>query len=337
MFPGATGEEDSRFTDEEEQEPQPSEEEPRDTARSWSPESRVTEEVEASGRIGTRKAPGPDGVPTRLWKYVAGVLAPTLMRLFDRCLPRGEFPVLWKETRMVLLPKPGRSPASPSVYRQVCLLHGAGKLLLIQIKNRLETYETELRAIQNEIITIDEEETARGFEIADEYEKIELRVTNQLNNIRRTTPSQSTNGESAAGRESASLKLPEIRIPTFDGILEDWQSFSDSFSSTIDQNEQLTPVQKFYHLRSALTGWAARSIQSLAITESNYAIAINVLKEKFDCHRPICMRHWDLIFDYPKITKETPEAIDDFLETVKVNLQALEKLGEPVTSNIVLI
>ncbi|XP_050494523.1 uncharacterized protein LOC126875676 [Bombus huntii] len=49
------------------------------------------------------------------------------------------------------------------------------------------------------------------------------------------------------------------------------------------------------------------------------------------------MRHWDLIFDYPKITKETPEAIDDFLETVKVNLQALEKLGEPVTSNVALI
>ena len=173
---------------------------------------------------------------------------------------------------------------------------------LIQIKNRLETYEMDLRAIQNEIIIIDEDETARGFEIADEYEKLELRVTNQLNNIRRTTPSQSTNGELAAGRESASLKLPEIRIPTFDGILEDWQSFYDSFSSTIDQNEQLTPVQKFYHLRSALTGWAARSIQSLAITESNYAIAIDVLKEKFDCHRQICMHHWDLIFDYPKIT-----------------------------------
>ena len=68
---------------------------------------------------------------------------------------------------------------------------------LIQIKNRLETYETELRAIQNEIIIIDEEVTARGFEIADKYEKLELRVTNQLNNIRRTKPTQWTNGGSA--------------------------------------------------------------------------------------------------------------------------------------------
>ena len=49
------------------------------------------------------------------------------------------------------------------------------------------------------------------------------------------------------------------------------------------------------------------------------------------------MRHWDLIFDYPKITKETPETIDDLIETVNVNLQALEKLGDPVTSNAVLL
>ncbi|XP_050599867.1 uncharacterized protein LOC126927920 [Bombus affinis] len=58
LFSGATSEENSRFTDEEEQEPQPSEEEPRDSAGSWSPESRVTEEelAETVGRIGARKA-----------------------------------------------------------------------------------------------------------------------------------------------------------------------------------------------------------------------------------------------------------------------------------------
>jgi hypothetical protein len=107
--------------------------------------------------------------------------------------------------------------------------------------------------------------------------------------------------------------------------------------STIDRNEKLTPVQKYHYLRSSVTGRAARSIESLDITESNYSIAINVLRDKFDCHRQVCMRHWLLIRDYPKISKETPDAIDDFLETVKLNLKALEKLGEPVTSNVILI
>ena len=92
--------------------------------RSWSPESRVTEEglAEAIGRIEARKAPGPDGVPACLWKVVVGVLGPRLLRLFDRCLSRGDFPVLWKERRVVLLQKPGRSPDSPSTFQPVCLL-----------------------------------------------------------------------------------------------------------------------------------------------------------------------------------------------------------------------
>ena len=80
---------------------------------------------------------------------------------------------------------------------------------LLQIKERLETVEKELRALQHQIVTLDEGEIARGSELAEEYERLQLRVAKQLINTRRSTPSQSTSGESAVGRESASLKLPE--------------------------------------------------------------------------------------------------------------------------------
>ena len=122
----------------EERELQPPGEEPRDTAGNWSPESAITED-ELTGtveKIGARKTPDPDGVPARLWKEVAGVLVPRLRTLFDRCLSRDEFPVLWK----VLLPKPGRSPDSPSAFRPVCLLDQAGKLLERVVAARLESH-----------------------------------------------------------------------------------------------------------------------------------------------------------------------------------------------------
>jgi hypothetical protein len=82
---------------------------------------------------------------------------------------------------------------------------------LIQIKNPLQRHDTEFHAIQDKIIVIDEGEIANGLEIADEYAKIELRAIKQFNKIRLATPSKSTNSESAVGRESASLKIPEIR------------------------------------------------------------------------------------------------------------------------------
>jgi hypothetical protein len=67
-------------------------------------------------------------------------LTPRLRTLFDRCLSRDEFPVLWKVGRMVLLPKPGRSSDSPSALRPVCLLDQAGKLLERVVAAGLESH-----------------------------------------------------------------------------------------------------------------------------------------------------------------------------------------------------
>ena len=106
---------------------------------------------------------------------------------------------------------------------------------------------------------------------------------------------------------------------------------------TVDRNKNLTSVQKVQYLETTVTGKAARSTQPLEVTDSNYSIALNVLKETFDYHRRICMRHWELLKHYPKITEETSEAVEDLHEAVKVSLKALDTLGELINSNIVII
>nr|XP_033204548.1 uncharacterized protein LOC117165186 [Bombus vancouverensis nearcticus] len=150
-----------------------------------------------------------------------------------------------------------------------------------------------------------------------------------------TTPSTTKTGETC--RKPEPTTFPEVRVPQFDGALENWTYFYDTFSSIVDRNESLPNIQKFQHLRSSITGRAAQSIQSLELTEANYPIALDTLKDKFNCPLQICMRHWNLMRNYPEIKKETPEALEDFLETISVNLKALEHLKEPVTSNIAII
>ncbi|CAK9802840.1 Retrovirus-related Pol polyprotein from type-1 retrotransposable element R1 4 (Fragment) [Anthophora quadrimaculata] len=73
-------------------------------------------------------APGPDGIPGKIWALALGVLGPQLRRLFDRCLELGQFPPQWRRGRMVLQKKEGRPADSPSAYRPICLLDEAGKL-----------------------------------------------------------------------------------------------------------------------------------------------------------------------------------------------------------------
>jgi len=61
-------------------------------------------------RMKPNKAPGPDGIPGNIWALVMGKVGSSLRYLFTRCLREGVFPSLWKEARLVLLPKGGRDP-----------------------------------------------------------------------------------------------------------------------------------------------------------------------------------------------------------------------------------
>jgi Arc/MetJ-type ribon-helix-helix transcriptional regulator len=214
----------------------------------------------------------------------------------------------------------------------------------LQENGYLRSYQEQLKdgwdrfkLTQTELDEFNEDDIAQETQALRNYLFLDAQIKKLMDENRSLNHSITPKRESDTGSEVMSIKLPEMHLSMFDGTIEEWKSFYDTFISTIDRNEKLTSVQKFHYLRSSVTGKAARCIQTLDITESNYSIAINVLREKFDCHRQVCMRHWHLIRDYPKITKETPDAIDDFLETIQINLKALEKLGEPVMSNVILI
>jgi hypothetical protein len=204
-------------------------------------------------------------------------------------------------------------------------------------RRTIDDLGNKINNIQDELDELEDPGTERAEVTQHEHIRIRGQITELVKHSQSATHPTPAKHDSETNSEVIAIKLPEIHLPMFDGTIEEWNSFYDTFVSTIDSNEKLTPVQKYHYLRSSVTGKAARSIQSLDIIESNYAIAISMLREKFDCHCRVCLRHWYLIRDYPNISKETPDAIEDFLETVQINLKALEKLGEPVTSNVVLI
>nr|XP_012143820.1 PREDICTED: uncharacterized protein LOC105662851 [Megachile rotundata] len=120
------------------------------------------------------------------------------------------------------------------------------------------------------------------------------------------------------------IKLPEMRLPTFDGTIENWG------------NEDLTPVQKLQYLRSTLTGKAAICIGALTTTDANCTDAIDSLKEKFDCPRRIILSHCDALRNIPKLLKDTPEALANLVDTVNQHLRALKNLGGIVEQHLAL-
>lgn len=55
--------------------------------------------------ISAFKAPGPDGIPTRIWKEYAAELAEPITRIFNTSIASGSFPTAWKDSNVTPVPK----------------------------------------------------------------------------------------------------------------------------------------------------------------------------------------------------------------------------------------
>ena len=74
-----------------------------------------------------------------------------------------------------------------------------------------------------------------------------------------------------------------------------WQWFWDSFKSAIHENSNILTIDKFNYLNSLLEGNAARTVQGLTLTSSNYHAAIEMLQEHYGKPQIIISAHVDEI------------------------------------------
>ena len=83
----------------------------------------------------TETAPGPDGIPTLFIQNTAAILVPHLSTIFNLSLGLNHTPKIWKEGRVVLIPK------SDGGYRPITLLPVFAKIMEKLILKRLQILE----------------------------------------------------------------------------------------------------------------------------------------------------------------------------------------------------
>ena len=105
------------------------------------PEFTLAEVTAAVGRFGSRgRAPGPDGIPSRVWGVVHAARPERLTAVLNQCLREGTFPGRWKHARLVLIAKPGKPVGEPSSYRPLCLLDDVGKIFESLLVARVDAH-----------------------------------------------------------------------------------------------------------------------------------------------------------------------------------------------------
>ncbi|XP_039309090.1 uncharacterized protein LOC105201565 [Solenopsis invicta] len=128
------------------------------------------------------------------------------------------------------------------------------------------------------------------------------------------------------------VKLPTIKLPSFDGKIEEWTKFYDAFIKTIHSNQILPNIQKFIYLRSCVSGAAARAIEDIELSDDNYTVAWEQLKKRFEDSGVIKRRHVQCLFEMPLVEKESASAIMHLVDHVNKHTRVLKRLGAPTDS-----
>lgn len=169
----------------------------------------------------------------------------------------------------------------------------------------------------------------------DEFEKSYFQLIANIRKTIHTFSMSSLNTQNSINITSPSppgdqaIRLPTIKLPTFNGHYDQWLEFRDAFNAIIQENKTISDIQKFYYLRSSLEGDACKIIQSIKASEANYVIAWQLLKDRFENKRLIVHNHVKAIFDLPVIQKESHTELRNLFDNVTKHLRSLKALGEP--------
>ncbi|XP_045541554.1 uncharacterized protein LOC123723057 [Papilio machaon] len=133
------------------------------------------------------------------------------------------------------------------------------------------------------------------------------------------------------------VKLPTIKLPTFDGNYLKWLEFRDTFDSLINSNDSIPTINKFHYLRSALEGSATVVIKSIEFTTANYKVAWDLLCERYNNKNILINNHLKALYHIEPITRESFKALRYLIDQVSKNLRALGTLGLPTEQWDVLV
>lgn len=132
---------------------------------------------------------------------------------------------------------------------------------------------------------------------------------------------------SATNSKHVNARLPKLELPKFDSQTENWQSFYDTFTTLIHENNSISQVEKFHYLVSCLSGPAVSLVKGVPITTANYEVVFEALVERYQNKRILAITYLDKILHYPVIKSGGFQELQTLTNVFHESVHALKALN----------
>ncbi|XP_053686332.1 uncharacterized protein LOC128735874 [Sabethes cyaneus] len=201
----------------------------------------------------------------------------------------------------------------------------------VRLENIIKLWD-DLNAVQAALEVQDEATLDEQLKQRTEYETSYYRVKVFLLSVNKSDVASVSNTPSAGHVHlpSSQVRLPDVNFPTFSGNFETWLNFHDLYVSLVHSSVELSNIQKFYYLRSSLTGDALQLIRTIPISASNYPVAWNLLIEHYQNPARLKQSYLDALFEFSVLKKESALDLHSLVEKFEANVKVLQQLGEKI-------
>ncbi|KAH8322348.1 hypothetical protein KR067_008749 [Drosophila pandora] len=121
--------------------------------------------------------------------------------------------------------------------------------------------------------------------------------------------------------------LPPLPMPTFSGAYVDWPDFFALFKATIDSHPHLTNMEKLRWLISCLRESALETVRALEITDANYDVALDLLRNRLSNRRLIFQSHINEILQLRVVEPGSVATLRELSDRFNRHMRALMSLG----------
>lgn len=144
---------------------------------------------------------------------------------------------------------------------------------------------------------------------------------------------------SAAPSAAPAFKLPRIDIPDFDGDIQKFPLFIESFRTIVHNNTALGDAERVHYLISKLKGKAQSICVGIAPTPDNYKVLYETLVDKYEDKRAIAISYLENILNLKPLGSGKANAtnLESYIDQFSTSVAALRQLNINKMSDFIFV
>ena len=133
--------------------------------------------------------------------------------------------------------------------------------------------------------------------------------------------------------KTSSVRLPKLEIPSFNGGKLKWTEFWDAFEASIHKNTNISAIEKLNYLMSKLSGEAKQSVSGIHLSNENYAVVVDLLKERYGDQQTVVNSNYVELINL-KSVPNTSKGLRSLNDQIEKHLRSLEALDQDINQDV---